>query len=651
MKNTSNKSKYNNTSKQSTLDSYGVAPYNFVSLPERSIAEYETLEELPKHNELSDNLLNGTIEFDITAKMPLIIGSDCEDKNNKKMFKNPKGDITIPGNTIRGFLRNNAAILSMSNITEDIENERFYFRSFGKTNLSKEYTERMQIKSKRNPKTNSTYSIPETVKAGYIYKVADNDYVIVPAKKIENKQYYRIGEESLRQINKNVQLNYMYNNRITELIEKKYMYKNDRDKKFFLRGIKNFKYETNEPQKISFKLGGNSIIKGIDKPDVLTYNGWIVSSKYIDGKRAHYIINEPDFNSNEKIEFNNDNNKIDYINFYESDLIRTKKVKDIKEEENFYTLPKKTGKENGKPIFYGEFNNKIYLGFTQYFRIPYDKSIIDGICDEYKNNEGISYCESIFGFSNREIHGDNKVSYKSRISVEDAIFFEKVKMRTGVQQRKYYEAILAEPKASCYPNYLEQNNKGYPKKMDTYNSEKFRIRGIKQYWQKDYLDEEAISKNSNIKSKLYPIESGSKFKGKIHFKNLTEEELGLILWALKVDDKATENIGMGKPLGFGRIEIEDINVLVENLEEKYSSMTMDFTRKEERGRYINKYIESFSKKYKVNLLNQQGVKELIKLKTNVVKKSNKDEVRYMDLKEFKECKPLLTVEEQVSKFK
>ena len=226
--------------KKEKLKKHSVAPYNFISLPNRSIAEYDSMDELTRHNELSDKLLNGTIEFDITAKTPLLIAKG-KDKNNSynnqidgcEFFTNPENQKVIPGNTIRGMLRNNAAVLSMSNISDDICDSRFYFRSFNATSTQKDYRERMQISSVTE--NGVTYSIAKTIHAGYIYKNNERDYVIVPGKKINGEQYFRISEQYLRRISKNLKINYMYNNKITELIDNKSKYKNDRIKKSFLK--------------------------------------------------------------------------------------------------------------------------------------------------------------------------------------------------------------------------------------------------------------------------------------------------------------------------------------------------------------------------------------------------------------------------------
>jgi hypothetical protein len=54
---------------------------------------------------------------------------------------------------------------------------------------------------------------------------------------------------------------------------------------------------------------------------------------------------------------------------------------------------------------------------------------------------------------------------------------------------------------------------------------------------------------------LRPLDRGSEFRGVIRFKNLTEDELGLLLWSLRLEKNCFQTLGMGKPLGYGRMKL------------------------------------------------------------------------------------------------
>lgn len=51
------------------------------------------------------------------------------------------------------------------------------------------------------------------------------------------------------------------------------------------------------------------------------------------------------------------------------------------------------------------------------------------------------------------------------------------------------------------------------------------------------------------------MKPNTKFKFKIRYENLTENELGALLFVLKLPDGCAHKIGMGKPLGLGSVKI------------------------------------------------------------------------------------------------
>ncbi|KAF5032062.1 RAMP superfamily protein [anaerobic digester metagenome] len=117
--------------------------------------------------------------------------------------------------------------------------------------------------------------------------------------------------------------------------------------------------------------------------------------------------------------------------------------------------------------------------------------------------------------------------------------------------------ILLGPKATSIQLYLEQeeNNKD---NLKNYN-DSVRIRGNKFYWHKSgrnwEQDRNSIAKNKNILTKIKPVKPNTKFKFKIRYENLTENELGALLFVLRLPEGCAHKIGMGKPLGLGSVKI------------------------------------------------------------------------------------------------
>lgn len=647
----------------SIIRDHSVAPYNFVSLPNRCVFPYKTYEDLPGHDILDESYLNGCIEYEIVNETPLIVGSS--ERNQGKVitpFKNPQNKYVIPGNTIRGILRNNTAFLSLSSLEDFIENDRFYFRSFGRGKDKKDYFKRLNIGTK--VVDGESMSMPKNVNGGYIYKDSRGKYMLVPSKKVGNNDlsYFVISEQYLKGMHPNVGENYMYNSEILDLIENKNKYKSqgyrpNQNKKRLLKNNRNKKYEP-YCVKISFEIKGIRTVSKIGKPGKYKNQGYLMSSEFIQGKLAHYVIPEPDFDSPDKIEISRDSGRFKFIDFYKNDLLRTKKWRDPDKIDNekdktYFFLPDKEGKNSGKPIFYGKFNDKLYFGFSPYLRIPYDYSIKDLMPEGYKDRSGFSYVDALFGFTER---GKEKRSYKGRLCFEDAVCADESPKLCG-----QYKLVAGEPHASSYPSYLKQDTISGrdPRKIKNYNDSDSQIRGIKEYLNRDNdtIDDAVANANENVNGKvsenvsayIRPLSPKTVFKGKIYFNNLTREELGLISWALKVKDSAYETIGYGKPYGFGRVKVENINVKTEDIHKKYSSMTADYYKEENRQVLIDEYKKSFKEKFNIDIDLQAAVKDFMILKTLVVDKNHENEARYMKIQfydngrkynEFNMLKPL-----------
>lgn len=670
-----NKRNNNNTKSNFTRkDGYSVikdqssAPYNFVSLPANAKVIANNTKELQSHGEINKKKNSGYIEYEIENITPLIIGKGKENRNDKNVyfFKNDKGQYTIPGSTIRGLLRNNMAILSFSNVSEDIEDGRFYFRTFGVDKLVDDYKERIDLKTK--PVNGEQMLMPHRVKTGYIYKKSQSEYELISSKKINGLPYLVIKEQYLRRIApKDLPINYMYTEKIDELIKNKDKYslteaekdlpkdkKKDiekdkqKAKANFLRTIKNRSFKLSaKPLKVSYEISGARTVSKIGHLGDFKNEGFLLTSNYISKKLVHYIIPcEEDANLTPVV-FKKGEENYKYIEYYNDDIVRTKKARieeggQIKLQKDFeyYGLPSDVGYENGKPIFYGEYKGSYYFGFTPYLRVPYDNNIKQGINDKYKNINGFSYVDKLFGFASKENN------YKGLLSFEDCIY-------EGSQKPNFtrtYNVILGEPHPTSYNLYLKQDINGDKKEIINYN-DSFEIRGIKQYWIKNYVTESEIKPNSKVDSILHPIDKGSSFRGKIHFSNLTDEELGLLLWALKVDKNAHENIGMGKPFGFGHIVIKGINLKLEDYENKYLSMSVNCFKDGNKEKFIEAYKKSLGDK-----INSKPIKDFILIKTNVIEEKDKNKFRYMEIEfidnnnknnEFTKFEPLPNISEQI----
>lgn len=347
----------------------------------------------------------------------------------------------------------------------------------------------------------------------------------------------------------------------------------------------------------------------------------LYTGKPVSNKNSLYIF--PEKESSDEIEVSNED-----ILSYKEDWENRKNVLGYKKD--FWALPNKNGEE--KPIFYLKLDGHIYFGMSLFLRIGYKYPLSKGIPVKHIGFKNLDLPHAILGYAT------NKDAYRSRVFIED---FE---AKNNVRELNPVDIILAGPKASYYAGYVVGRK--------NYNDEDFQLRGYKQYWLKEIQNSEIV-KNKNVGTTIRPLPKGTIFKGVIKYKNLYPEELGLLLWSLKLEDNCFHNIGMGKPYGYGRIKINIDDLKEYDFEKLYNlkSISSDVYSKNENSiyEYIKKYDE-----YAGKLLNTKNkddcysIKECLEIKNLFYMKSkicDKDEFSYMKLGEFKTSKPLQTVSE------
>ena len=307
------------------------------------------------------------------------------------------------------------------------------------------------------------------------------------------------------------------------------------------RKVKKLKYKDAQKQ----YGDGNDLIGCVKKVPCGTDQGMgmlLCPGKSVQDKKDVYLF--PPFDSQQEIELLSQED----ILFYLKDCEDRKNV--AKEYQNFWKLP-----EGGepKPVFYVRYGEHIFFGMTKTPRVRYKKSLAAGLPSYQRthyrkmqqNNElPLDYPHAILGFTHNfkdENKKSSNTSYRSRVSFGD---FE---MQSEPEKRVTYKTVLGEPKPSYFPSYTV-NGQHY--------SEDFRLRGFKQYWLKKANAPEPPNDNENVPAIMRPMPEKSVFSGTIRFKNLKEDELGLLLWSLVLNDGCYQSIGMGKPYGFGRMSVK-----------------------------------------------------------------------------------------------
>lgn len=576
------------------------APYNFVPFSSKILFPYRSVEELPSHDRLLAHLKSGEIQVKICAETPVFVSDG--DKNHPHFFRGADGKFMIPGSTVRGMARENMQILGFGLVRpgEDLEDYQIYFRemtaakgSVGEA-LKKYYRDALDIQSRRSAKTGKTFTIPQNVASGYLF-CRNGSYCIRPtaepfmrvSRKMEDVQCF--GSENARI----VPVSYQATDGIVKRI-------------------------------LPAKVGTSGMKQG-----VLLYTGRPV------GKPNHlYLFPSADSEAQELPVPPED------ILSYRVDLESRANSLKAYYPISFWDLPKE-GEE--KPVFYVRFEGHLYFGMSMFLRIGYRNPLSEGLPKRHRDIIGrencpLDYPHAILGFST------STDSYRSRVSFGD--FHAVGEPREQAEIRM----ILGAPKPSYYPGYVvggKNYNEIDPGEDD--DQKRFQLRGYKQYWLKQEQATAVPEGKEKVGTAIRPLPIGTAFQGIIRFQNLTEMELGLLLWSLRLEDECFQTIGMGKPYGYGRMKLQITSLRIVDPALLYcGDLTTDpWTDETDQ---ILKYIDAYDKtalgttgkKKKVaSVRNRPEIKDFFFIKRTIRIGKN---MPYMELPEYQNVRdPLPTI--------
>jgi CRISPR-associated protein (TIGR03986 family) len=553
------------------------APYNFVELP-NDIVTVE-VDSLPQHNTYypqSDNKYTGRIHCTLTTKSPLYIRCgltkeefECgaESKDLPDFFYTEIASTArkpvLPGSSLRGMLRNLVEIITFSKIDRVSDQQHFFFRAVAA--------------QKDDPLASEYKRLVRNVKAGYLVSKG-NSWYIQPTKMIEKSSLIWVKEKDLSKIQTLIKMN--QHNYLPQYINVSF------DNTFF-KNSRRFTKQVSANKKLypypGVLVTSGNMLESSDNPENLH-------------RCNHCIV--PDINNDvDEIKINDE-----AIQYYRSALTDFQKQEPF--DANLGVL------DEGRPIFYCEPQNGqtevTLFGHCPNFRIPYSPSqdgkaasAVDFIPKNIRkfdkiDLDKIDLADAIFGFvrqkdKNTQENSETKKleALAGRIFIENAICEKTIHddiWLTGNLDKTITPKILSNPKPTTFQHYLVQRNseksqlKHYASKVPTENeSGETVIRGHKLYWHKgsspDIEHPNGDSVTGTQITKIKPIRAGVSFKFDIHFENLSDIELGAILWILKIasDPKYCLSLGMGKPLGMGAVKIEH-ELLLNSRDNRYSRL-------------------------------------------------------------------------------
>lgn len=499
-------------------------PYNFVPAPTESEVYKPKWANQVSHDIPFSDGESGEITLKITAETPIFIrnghAKDTEENEFSHIGQGANKRYFIPATSIKGMLRNVLEIMSFSRMKQ-VDNDRYAFRDL---TSGSEYM--------RSYKSSD-------VQAGWLFEDFEGNWIIEECENFALISHTELAKEPLKLPFRNLFLGTNPSDKSS-----KFKYSNIDSKHLHQK----FSVVSNQYDRLIASFNND----GIDGTIVFTGQS---SRRNENGARPSGKINEfVFFNAQNAKTYNlTSQQKKDFkFIYFDHDS------QNISIDWKFWKL--KLEKGSKIPIFFTPQSNSIkHFGLAYMYKLPFKYSIhelepIKNYKDEIKTIMNLP--DLIFGYTN------DSNSLKGRVFISNAI----ATSATVLPERR---EILGSPKASFFPFYLQQ-----PKKNGThysYQDSDATLSGYKRYPLQNPNNNQAFEErytaeqrnNPNVFTNFKPLAEGTEFILKIRFHNLKKAEIGALLSALTFhgnEKSVFHNIGMAKPLGYGKIKISDLQL-------------------------------------------------------------------------------------------
>lgn len=504
------------------------------------------------HDQPTEDGISGTINYELTNDSPLLVGESVLSEDGidtVNFFQTPDSNYAIPGTSIKGLIRNWIEIVTHSKLNF-INDTWLSYRDLH----NKEYTNSLSSRGGSQ--------------AGWL-KFEDGFWRLYPA-----------------------ELTFVKSLDINALFGKQAIDGGRSAQKIYgeLGGLKKigFTQEVIRNKNTATKLSKNSKQSPNEGWLIVTGQVQRLDNKNKSAKKNNYIFSAP---KAEPLAFKNEQVIQVFLDIVGKEVERSKKKSEDKDSESLFSYLKKLKHEHGVPVFYVKDGSQVsHIGLSKMFRFAYDYSIgqlrHDSHLDE---NTNLDFSELLFGAINDD------VSRKGRTD------FSLATCETNCEPIKLPLTTLGAPKSSFYPAYIEQTSANG--KFNTYNQNQAKLSGFKRYGVHTEFNQHNLPSpmfngklNKSIAKQLLPLPSQQSFVGKVRFHNLKPQELGAILYALKMTERRGiyHSLGMGKPLGLGKVKFQNISlqtlehqsISIENLLDKFEHYIQHDTQSEETLAYL-----------------------------------------------------------------
>lgn len=556
------------------------APYNFVPLPEKVVpVNYD----IPGHDRYVKGTHTGYIDCYLKTLTPIYTRTALEPEffaqwadDIREMMKDEQarrkyGQFfrlddanrpVIPASSLRGMVRSLIEIAGYGKM-QWVTEKQLFFRTMDNSSVGKHYLKRMG----------------GNIESGFLRKCGDNYYIV----KCEMVRIGRsmLGDESnIYEGNKPNQTP-KWSGRPAQYIPVWVSVSQDK------RVVERLEYEPK---------------KGLQE-------GRLVITGNIKNKKKEFVFLLPEQNAEkisvpyELIERFHDEDQI--TQWQEKAFPKNRPQKDCR-RRNGELRKDLFLQEEGEPIFFLRENDKLtFFGRAQMFRLPYERSPFDFVPVHLRQHHDkmIDLAEAIFGYVANDRHASGR---GGRVYFTDAVC---LRNQTDVwySEEPKTPHILSSPKPTAFQHYLVQDknkehdpdNKNQLAHYGTMTPQKTVIRGHKLYWHKQsssWIEDVNNWDNDTQHTQMRPVKTGVEFYFRIYFENLTDVELGALLWVLDLPEGHHHKIGMGKPLGLGSVAITPKLVTTDRVS-RYQKLFYDNTwhTAESRENDLDRYKREFER--------------------------------------------------------
>lgn len=553
------------------------APYGFVPLNEEVVvpkwAQPSRVGESWKAPPLQDvpfeDGICGSLELEIEAETPIFTRGTKSD--GKDFFELPKGQPALPGTTLKGALRNIVEIASFGHMSGRVNDHRYAVRDLHNRELYGDHMADIVYDERRRKRE----PMP-LVNAGWLHRrngTGDNEWdyelEVCDFAKLEYLKLEELAEmRGLRRFRPGQKQSSV--NKYTKwgkasldvTVEPQWQRP---------RAVKDRVMPSNYGKVVSIREGAPGRLVFTGQPSQWTPDR-SGRRRQRSAKHHDFVFFAAERPTRLKISqrvFN------DFVFAHSNRGQQNRLSEEPNDEWKFWQTRMKKGER--VPVFFladPDGKRVKAFGLAMMFRLPYRFSIEESVAHaqtewDRSPTPQLDLADAIFGTVREQPDKRDVLALKSRVDFSHAL------AEGSPRPGDLVNTVLGAPKASYYPNYVEQvpgepgcdapQMRNGRTRYTTWQDDDCRPRGWKRYhamtetWQPELprgRDGRTIDLEK-VGTSFYPLPAGTHFRGRVFVHNLRPVELGALLWAIELggDARARHCLGMARPLGFGRCKL------------------------------------------------------------------------------------------------